>query len=318
MPEGYDGLGGGMLLEDDEELRQRKADELQQQTQTPPPTVAPPPTAPPKTVASVPDDSYREGSAWKSDERNAEEEARDAAEAGGQAPPPAAGPAVIPAATAGGTMPSAGNEPQLEGLPGGPDPYTSDTGPQDAMLETLMGRMQQSTVIDPDDPNIKQQVDPFAAAMERQKRSAMSDAAESTGPMASGALRGQNRMLSERAGQQQGMFEAELVGRELQNRRDEIQSALSQLGGVVDSDQARQLQRELANLDAKLKTMGIKSAEGLGYAELSLRDRLGTGGLNIDAMNLMQRDRQFGDRLGFDVADREAFYNSSALRDIMG
>jgi hypothetical protein len=238
------------------------------------------------------------------------------------APAPASAPVSAPHGAPGGTSISASSSstqtPLGSTVTGGPDPYTTDPNNQDEFLKLLMSRMTQGTEIDPNDPNIRQQVAPYAAAIERQKRSTMSDMAEQAGPLASGALRGQERMLGERAGQAVGGFEADLVGRELQNRRDEIRQAMEQYGGVLDADQQRQLSRELATLDAQLKQMGISSQEGLGYAELGLKEKLGTAGLNIDLMRLLQQGQQFGDDLGFRVGDREAYWNAEALRQLLG
>ena len=67
-------------------------------------------------------------------------------------------------------------------------------------------------------------------------------------------------------------------------------------------------------LDAELKRLGISSGEGVARAELGIKDKLGMGGLNVDLMRLLLQDQQFGDRLGLDTADREAFWNNAAMQ----
>lgn len=238
----------------------------------------------------------------------------------GASPAPSPSPASIPQISTSGSSSSSSSSvsnpaPQI-GTGGGPEPYTTEPGVQDEFLQLLMNRMNQGTEIDRNDPNIRQQSDAFAAGVERQKRDAISDMAERSGPLASGALRGQERMTRERAGQAIGSFEAELVGKELQNRRDEIRQALEQFGGMLDADQQRQLQRELANLDAQLKQQGLDVQSSLGGRELDIRERLGTAGLNVDLMGLLLGQQRFGDQLGFDIADREAFYNNQAVQNL--
>jgi hypothetical protein len=82
----------------------------------------------------------------------------------------------------------------------------------------------------------------------------------------------------ERAGQATGQFEGQLIGRELENRRNEIQHALDSLGNRLTEDQRLALQRELGYLSDATSRYGIdKSAEsenkriGLGYDELDWR-----------------------------------------------
>src|SRR5690606_31774747 len=111
----------------------------------------------------------------------------------------------------------------------------------------------------------------FAAAVQRQSRDYLADQAEAAGPYATGALRGQARMASERAGQTIGQFEADLVARELTNRRNEIQSALQNLSGLVSTDQARQLQRDLADIEAELTRLGITTQAGTARGDQALR-----------------------------------------------
>ena len=203
------------------------------------------------------------------------------------------------------------------GTPGAaPTANTTNQGTQDVVRNTYLQQATQGTKVDTNDPNIRQQVDPYAAAVQRQKTDYLADQAEKLGPYATGAMRGQERMASERAGQAIGSFESQLVGRELQNRRNEIQNALASLGGMINSDQGMQLQREMAELDAELKRLGINTGASTAAAELALKDRLGTGGLNVDMMRLLLQNQQFGNELGFNIADREAFWNNQALQSL--
>ena len=113
-----------------------------------------------------------------------------------------------------------------------------------------------------------------------------------------------------------GQFEGALVGRELESRRDEIKNALASLGGLIGDDQKLALNRELAALDAAIKREGIAqqgaAAAGqlaLGGQELSLKDKLGTGALNIDLLRALLQNQQFGTDAGIRIGDLEAKYS---------
>src|SRR5690606_6407348 len=131
-----------------------------------------------------------------------------------------------------------------------PTQSTTNQGTQDVVRNSYLAQATQGTQIDTTDPNFRQQVAPFAAAVERQKRDFISDQAEALGPTATGALRGQERMAAERAGQAIGGFEAELVGRELQQRRAERQHALADLGNLPSDGQRRAPERPVAERNA--------------------------------------------------------------------
>jgi hypothetical protein len=183
---------------------------------------------------------------------------------------------------AGGNGPNAnggggGNAtPPAGGIPGAGGAPNVPPGVSDELYKMLLDRAKQGTQINRNDPNIRQQVDPYAAAQERARRNYLADAAERGGPLVN--LRGEQRVAMERAGQATGQFEGQLIGRELENRRNEIQHALDSLGNRLTEDQRLALQRELGYLSDATSRYGIdKSAEsenkriGLGYDELDWR-----------------------------------------------
>lgn len=126
----------------------------------------------------------------------------------------------------------------------------------DDLYQQLLQRTQQGLDVDRNTPAIRAQADAFSANQERSRRNYLSDTAERMGPYASGALQGERRMASERAGIASGAFEAELVGREITARRDEIAQALSLLTGRVSAEDEMALRRELADLEAQLRREG--------------------------------------------------------------
>jgi len=199
-----------------------------------------------------------------------------------------------------------------------PTQTTANQGTQDVVRNSYLQQATQGTRIDTADPNFRQQVDPFAAAVTREKRDFLSDQAEKAGPYATGALRGQARMASERAGQAIGSFEADLVGRELTNRRNEIQAALSGLRGTISEDQQRMLQRELAALQAEMQRLSITTGADVARSGQSLQQRLAQMQDAFNRAQLAQQDRQFGDTLGFNVGVAEQNANQSALNALFG
>jgi hypothetical protein len=148
--------------------------------------------------------------------------------------------------------------------------YQSQTG---SVFNQLLQQARQGTTIDPTDPNFRMQADTYAAALERARRDQIADNAErmsATGLAGSGAESVQDRLINERSSQAQAGMEADLMGRELMNRRQEIQSALTQLLQAGQMDQARALQWQLGLIDAQLRKAGLLSGERLANNQMGI------------------------------------------------
>ena len=200
-----------------------------------------------------------------------------------------------------------------------PAPNTTNQGTQDVVRNTYLQQATQPTNVDRNNPNVRPQADAYAAAQDRARRQYESESAErlsAQGLGSSGAMQNERRLAMERAAQNTGSFEAQLVGNELKALRTEKQMALDQLLKAGQIDQANALQRELAKIDAQLKQAGIDVQSSLGGREIDVKDKLGTGGLNVDMMRLLMQQQQFGDQLGFNIADREAYWNNAALQNL--
>lgn len=136
-------------------------------------------------------------------------------------------------------------------------------GPQwDALYAQLMARAQQGLDVNANDPAVKGQTDAFSAQQQRSRRDFLADQAEGSSNFATGAQLGQARMTAEKLGQNVGGFQAELMGREISARREEIQNALTQMGGMLSDQQRLALQRELGLLDANLRQQTINNQAG--------------------------------------------------------
>jgi hypothetical protein len=176
--------------------------------------------------------------------------------------------------------------------------------PKDVVTQAYLDSIKKGTNVDRNDPNFRMQADAFSGAQERARRNAQDDRAEQAfgaGQRGVGGNLVEQRMIDEGAARNVGAFEADLVGRELTSRRQEIQQALTGLGGMISNDEKMALERELAALDAAIKREGIASGAATAAADISLRDRLGTGALNADLFRALLGNQQAGNQLGFDM-----------------
>lgn len=127
------------------------------------------------------------------------------------------------------------------------------------LYSTLMGRAQQSLEPSAKDPIIANQVNAYGAQQQRGERDYLSSLAEKEGPQANLGM--EKRMASEQASQATGQLQASLMQNEVNARRQEIQNALSQMGGMLSQQQQLALQKELAYLsnDQFLRQLGLQA-----------------------------------------------------------
>lgn len=163
---------------------------------------------------------------------------------------------------------------------------SSRTPQMDALLAQLMQRAQQPLTADPNDPVIKGQTNAYNAQQTQAMRHYLSGLAESAGPNAN--IAAETRSANEQVGQNTSGFQAQLMGREIDAKRTEIQSALSEWGSLLSQDQQMALQKELALLDDATRRLGINTSAGLQQQQIdSNNDQfLANFGLNsTDAAN---------------------------------
>jgi hypothetical protein len=191
-------------------------------------------------------------------------------------PPPAATPAPqIPLGTPGATPPQGGAlgpmTPPGAGTPGrvtAPGlidaskqvPTTGD--PADAafrarLLEMLSQDPNAASVTDAD---VAPQANAFRAAAERsalKNRAGLMEQASAQGIADTEATRNAGRAIETQAGQAIGANDAALIGQKLQGRREQLNQAVQIANARGMQREAQDLQRQLANLDAELKTRGL-------------------------------------------------------------
>lgn len=195
---------------------------------------------------------------------------------------------------------------------------TTNQGGQDAWRNALIAQMTQSEVPNVNDPSIKSQLEPFAAAQERARREEVRRGAEEAFAGQQDYGTPEKMAAAERAGQNTGLMASDLVGRELTARRAQISDALHTFGSQISEDQRQALQMQLAQLDAQLRREGMAQTGNLGGRDLDLRDKLGTGGLNVELIRALFNNDQFAKDLGFRIGDAEQGWNNQALLRLMG
>lgn len=144
---------------------------------------------------------------------------------------------------------------QPAGTQAAPDPI--DAAYRAALLEMLQQNPNEASVTDAD---IAPQSRAFSAAQYRaaaKNRAGLAAQANAEGTLDSGAMRSAGQAINERAEQTIGANDAALIGQKLQTRREQVAMAAQMAQQRGMQQEANDLQRQLANLDAELKTRGI-------------------------------------------------------------
>lgn len=176
------------------------------------------------------------------------------------------------------------------------------------LIQQLLQRSQQSLDVTANDPTIRAQAEPYAAAQERAARNYIADQAEASGPNAN--LAGLSRVAQEQAAQASGQQVAGLIGNEITQRRTEIQAALSGMAGYISDEDKIALQRELGYLDAATQRLGIQAqSDSSHYAsDVSRQNALTAADTQRYSANL--GNDQFYANLGLTADDRNAYWQA--------
>lgn len=167
---------------------------------------------------------------------------------------------------------------QPTGTQGQPDPLQAQV--RSALMGMLGQNPNQASITDAD---LAPQAAAFRAATERsalKNRAGLMEQASTQGIADSEAVRAQGRAIEQQAGQAIGANDAALIGEKLKARREQIAQAVQVASAMGMQQEANDLQRQLANLDAQIQTRGQDiSREGLQ--------------LSRDLANLESRDKQY-------------------------
>lgn len=178
---------------------------------------------------------------------------------------------------------------------------------QDALLK-FMGRSQETPSLS--DPTLAPQVEVFRAQQQRNQERNRLKAAEraaATGQSESGYLDNMINQGVQEQGFNTSMFNASLLGGEMNTRRQELQAALQLARATGDQESARELQTRLAHASAAMQQQG-----------LSLQGQLGGGDLALRLMQTLMGNDQFYDQLGINTALNMEGLNQRAMQFILG
>lgn len=171
---------------------------------------------------------------------------------------------------------------------------------------------------------IDAQYAPVSAQMDRGAQRAKASSAEAAAFQgvnnggAGGALDATNRGIDENLALGQGGLKAQLIGDEINRRRNDVALALSTATG----EEKTALSLQLAKMDDALARLGLKQGNDQFNASLSQQDRqFGRSltqnmdqflqNLNLQREQMSQQNRQFYDQFGSDQAYREYLINQA-------
>jgi hypothetical protein len=202
--------------------------------------------------------------------------------------------------------------------PGAPGAAQSPTLYKDALTK-MLGDSQTPASLN--DPALKAQSEAFSVGQTRASEQARAQAAERNAAMglsSSGAMDGDIAGILERQGEAESGYNAGLVGDANKSKLQQMQAALAMMGNDMNSAEGRALQKQIADQEAELRRLGISTQADLGKQDLSLRDKLGSGGLNAQIMQMLMQNQQFGQNLGAQTGMFGANLNQQALLSLLG
>jgi hypothetical protein len=208
-------------------------------------------------------------------------------------------------------------------------------GPQNtvtgAFQQALMSQMSQGPIT-AQDPTLKPAIQANQLAEQRgaeRSRGLLAEMAAREGFSDSGAFDSQALGIEQNRAQREGAFEGGLVADRAKQQQQRTLQLLALTGGMLSDQDRMALQQQLAQLqnqtqrygidtDASLRREGLGAQTSLGGRELDIRDKLGSGQLNLGLLSALLNDQQFGQNLGAQLGMFGANLNQSALLSLIG
>lgn len=153
------------------------------------------------------------------------------------------------------------------------------------------------------DPSLAPQVRAFQDAQTRSladQQRQLAEQAFAGGTRNTGAYGADLGALQQQQGEAIGQHNAGLIADEQQRRTQNLFNALGLGSGLITQGSAQGVQ------------------QGLGMADINLRNKLGTGQLGLGLLTTLLNDRQTNDRLGFDAANASMGFNQDAIIKALG
>ncbi len=94
-------------------------------------------------------------------------------------------------------------------------------------------------------------------------------------------------------------------------------SALGTAGSLLSGQQGLAQQASLANIDAEIRREALQQQGALGQGDLSLRQNLGEGQLNLGLLSALLQNSQFGQSLGQNANQFGASLDQSGILGLL-
>jgi hypothetical protein len=134
----------------------------------------------------------------------------------------------------------------------------------------------------------------------------------------SGGANAQVRGLAQGRAERDSTFAGNAVADANKLQSAELMAALGLGGNLLNQIDSRDLTRYGIDQDAQLRREGLGATSALGQGDLALRDKLGTGNLNLGLASLLQGGDQFNSSLSSNNAQFSAGLNQQALLSMLG
>lgn len=235
---------------------------------------------------------------------------------GGATPPPIGG------ATAGGPITTAGQVANTTTTLGAQPQAGSQQSVASTFQQALVNKLGQNPGdVSAQSPEIAGAINANKLALQRgseRDRAQLAVTAANQGTDASGGMNSQLQGINANRAQAEGQFAGNAVAQLAQRRSNEIMQALAMGGQLLSEQERTALQRELAQLDAQLRREGLGVQQSLGQGDLALRDKLGTGGLNLNLLQTLLGNQQAGNQLSANLGMFNASQGQQALLSLLG
>jgi len=212
-----------------------------------------------------------------------------------------------------------------------PPPPNPQAEMQNALRGQIMGMLgQNANQASVTDADIAPESQAFAGAQERYAAQRRAELAHQAGREGGGGwVDARLDKLSQETGQAVGANDAALVARKLEGRKAQLQSAMQAAQSMGMAEEANNLQRQIANLDAQITSRGQdvsreqnQITQSLGNLDASTRIYLGDLNAKMQAEGLSQTERLAKmenemKKYGIDVSGKLGMMDN-ALREMLG
>jgi hypothetical protein len=195
---------------------------------------------------------------------------------------------------------------------------------QEAILRLLTNANRAVTL---SDPEIQPVSDAYRSRAQRgveRTRNAIAERAGATGTAGSGGFDASLIGAVQSGNRDVAMFDSNLVRERLDQQRGELMFGIQQATQMGIAEAARDLQRQLAMLDATMRQQDIDLRRTLGQGDLNLRSQglglqgyLGRGDLATRLLGMLMQDEQFYSGLGLTAAQFQALLNQNAVLGLL-